>query len=360
MIRTAFPHFGPAPGLVAAALLGMAAYAAISRGPGGAPAAVSRAGNAPELTAHGPRFAPAEGGAPAPASVPADFDVEIARLGARQPVFRERLRERYVRADDLYGFMQRLLPDAESGERVSQFYLYLTLDQCQMYLRLDAAEAQAVADRMMLLLNDQTPEERVQWQSEYQRCRAFAGADLTRLRAAMGDELPGAESEYASIWFQRSAQAGYPPALAEGALRINTLAVDERIALLEEALGSGDAEVYWMLFYHSPGDASGTATPAGVAWLILACRAGYDCTRGADWFRGAACLQEGEDCEPGESALGHFWYRLPAHERDAAWRLAGRIERDRLAGRLADMPWPELGRRNIVELRAAEGLDTPE
>lgn len=359
MMRPLQPHGGPAPGLAAAALLGVLAWGAITSAPGrGAATPAPRVARAPELTVHGPSFAPDAGHAAAASPGRADLDREIARLAARPPVFRERLRERYVRADDLYAFMQRLLPDAETGERVSQFYLYLTLDQCQMYLRLDAAEAQAVEERMMLLLNDQPAEERLLWQAEHRRCRGFAGGDIAPLRAAMGNELPGAESEYASIWFQRSAQAGYAPALAEGALRINTLAVGERIAMLEEALVNGDAEVYWMLFYHSPGEAPGGVTRSGMAWLLLACRAGYDCTRGAEWFRGAACFQEGENCAPGESALEHYWYRLPAHEREHAWRLAERIEQDRVAGRFAGMPWPELGRRNIVDMRLAEGLET--
>ena len=343
---------------IAALLLGALGYAAlVPVRTGSERAAAALPGHAPQQTVHGPRFAEASAHAPTPAAGSLDLDREIARLAARPPVYRERLRERYLKGGDLYAFMQELLAEAEAGERVSQFYLYLTLDQCQMYLRLNGDEAQALEERMMLLLNDQPSDERVQWHSEYERCRRFAGADLARLRAAMGDELPGAESEYASIWFQRSAQAGYAPALAEGALRINTLSAGERIAMLEEALANGDAEVYWMLSYHSPGDELGAVTRSGVAWLILACRAGFDCTRGADWFRGSACLQEGEDCAPGESALEHYWYRLPAYERQSAWRLAERIDQDRLAGNFAHMPWPELGRRNIVDLRLAEGLD---
>jgi hypothetical protein len=318
---------------------------------GAVPAPARGEARAPQLTVHGPRFtAPAARQPAAAAVVPADLDREIARLAARPPQHRERLRERYLKIDDLYRFMQdELLPGAEAGERVSQFYLYLTVGTCQMYLRLDADEASALAERMMLLLNDRPPEERVQWQNEHRRCRGFAGGDLQPLKAAMGADLPGAESEYASIWFQRAADAGYAPALAEGALRINTMNERERIAMLEEAIANGDAEVYWMLFYHSPGDAPGTVTPAGVAWLLLACRAGFDCTRSAEWFRGAACFLEGEDCAAGESALEHYWYRLPAHEREGAWRLADRIEQDRLASRLAEMPWPDLGRRNLVD-----------
>lgn len=333
-----------------------AAPATLNR-PATGPAPARASVQVPELTIHGPRFAMVPPAVTSPTTPPLDLDREIARLASRGPSYREPLRERHARADDLHRFMQEVLPDAEAGDRVSQFLLYLTIGQCQMYLRLDADEAAAVAERMMLLLNDRPVEERLAWQNDHRRCRNFAGADIAPLRAAMGDEIPGSENEYASIWFQRAAQAGYPPALAEGALRINTLTPPERVAMLEEALEHGDAEVYWMLFYHSPGEAPGAVTREGIAWLLLACRAGFDCTRNAEWFRNSACLQDGEDCAAGESALEHFWYRLPAHERDGAWRLADRIEQDRVAGHLGDMPWPELGRRNIVDMRASEGLD---
>lgn len=308
---------------------------------------------APELTLHRPRIERAAvTAAPAPPTV--DFEREVARLAARPPIYREPLHEAYVKADDLYRFMRELLSDAEAGERAAQFYLYLTISRCQMYLRLDEAEADAVAARMMLLVDDRPVDERLQWQNEHRRCYGFAGADLTALRAAMGTDLPGSENEYASIWYQRAADSGHPLALAEGALRISTLTLRERVAMLEEALAGGDAEVYWMLFHHSPGATSAAVSTAGVAWLLLACRAGHDCTRGAEWFRQGVCLLDGERCAPGESALEHFWSGLPAPDREAAWRLAERIEADRLAGRYDDMPWPELGRRNLLETRVAE------
>jgi len=335
---------GPAAAAACAALVWAAAWLAPGAGGGVVPAAAVHGTS--ELTLHGPRFAPPA--APEKIAAPVAAE-EIARLAARPPLYREPILARYMQADDFYRLMQELLRDAESGERISQFYLYLTLARCQTYLRLDADEARELNERMRLVLDDRPTAERVQWEDEYRRCRGFAGGDLGPLKSAMGDELPGAESEYASIWFQRAATAGYPPALAEGALRINTLSLAERIAMLEEAVASDDAEVYWMLFHHSPVDERGAPSPAGAAWLLQACRAGYDCTRGAEWFRGAACLQDNEACTPDESALEHFWYRLPAHQREDAWRLAGRIARDRVAGRFVDMPWPELGRRNIVD-----------
>lgn len=313
---------------------------------------------APHITVHGPRFetparstASAEGG---PRSL-IRLDQEIAELGSQSPVYDEALRERYLKSGDLYRFFQELLPAAQAGERVSQFYLYLTLGQCQTFLRLDAESAQILNDSVLLSLNDRPAEERLLWQSEYQRCQGFAGGDLNPLRAAMGEDTPGSENEYASIWFQRAAAAGYAPALAEAALRINLLSLSERRSLLEEAVQSGDAEVYWQLFLNNPGEGAEPVTTRGLAWLLIACRGGHDCTRTAEWFRGAVCMQDGADCAPGESALEHYWYALPAHQREQAYTLASRIEQDLAQGQVKNLPWPSLSSRNIVENRFGDG-----
>lgn len=259
------------------------------------------------------------------------------------------LEARYRDAADLYAFMQQLLPAAEAGERASEYYLYLTLGRCQIYLHLSADDARAQEDRMMLALNDAPTQERLLWEKDYRRCRGFAGGDLSRLRAAMGADLPGAEAEYGSVWFWRAEQAGYPPALAESALRVSTAGGAERTVNLQEAIASGDPEVYWTLFYHSPAGRSGPASASGLAWLILACAAGFDCTPEVEWFRDVACVQGGEACTEDESPIEHYWYGLPPDQREDAWRLAMRIEQDRRRGRYDNMPWPDLAGRHVVQ-----------
>jgi hypothetical protein len=150
--------------------------------------------------------------------------------------------------------------------------------------------------------------------------------------------------------------AGYPAALAEDALRISTLGTAERTAMLEEAVASGDPEVYWQLFFNSPAAEEAAVGREGLAWLIDACRAGYDCSPDAEWFRDITCAQE--RCLPDESAVEHYWYALAEPEREQAWRLAGTIQQERLSGRFDAMPWPALSRRSVLErprLEEAEG-----
>lgn len=306
----------------------------------------------PLFTTHGPRFAPTGAAAATPAP-----DQVIAALGTAPPRVRDRARERYLGADDLYALLHEMLPDAAAGERASQYHVYLTLGQCQTWLRMDPAEAQALNERVLLAMNDRPAEERLQWQAEYQRCRGFAGGDLAPLRQAMGADTPGSEVEYASIWFQRAAAAGYPPALAEAALRINLLQPEERTAMLQEAVQGGDPDVFWQLFLNSPGEGGDPVSPAGMAWLILACRSGQDCSAGAEWFRGAVCLQDGAGCTPGETAVEHYWYSLPEADREAAFALSVRMRRDLAEGRVQGLPWPALANRNIYENRFAQAAD---
>lgn len=352
------------PGLFAAPDPGRWAIAALAL------LAAWLAGNtrtAPPAPAHQPRTelrvsrqpdGPIVHGAPlAPATVepaPLTAEAQVATLGRQPPRERDPVRVRYLQAQNLYALMQELLPDAAAGERASQYYVYLILGQCQNWLRLDPESARALNERVMLVLNDRPVEERLQWQSEYLRCRDFAGGDLDPLRMAMGADTPGSEVEYASIWFQRAVTAGYPAALAEAALRINLMLPPERKAMLEEAALSGDPDVFWQLFLNSPGEAGDPVSAAGMAWLILACRAGHDCSRNAEWFRGAVCQQEGAGCTPGESAIEHFWYSLTDADRESAFSLAARLKRDLAAGRAEGLPWPALASRNIYENRFAQ------
>ena len=156
-------------------------------------------------------------------------------------------------------------------------------------------------------------------------------------------EEPGSEAEYASLWFERAGQAGYPTALAELALRPNPYGFAEREAMLHAALAHGGPDVYWLLFAHSSEDPTGTTGVPALAWLIVACRSGQDCTEEARWFRGLACLQEG-GCAEGRSALEHYWLAASAPQREEAWTLASRIEGALAARKWGELPFPDLER----------------
>jgi hypothetical protein len=156
--------------------------------------------------------------------------------------------------------------------------------------------------------------------------------------------------ELASVWFERAVLSGYGPALAEQALRPGPYGADERHALLAEALAGGGAEVYWLLFAHSGNAQAGETSVPSLAWLIVACRAGADCTEDARWYRGFACTGDPHRCPPGQSALEYYWRSALPPERAQAWTQAIEIQRHLLTGEPDRLPLPDLERLDYRRL----------
>ncbi|MGQ0587099.1 MAG: hypothetical protein ACT4PK_07850 [Gammaproteobacteria bacterium] len=275
------------------------------------------------------------------------LDGEIARMGRAAPRL-EPLRRAFLDAPNLTQFAMDRLPRAIAGDGASQYFIYLALEQCRGYLRRDLESARLNLENM-LNVQDLAGEERVAWRNEYERCRGFGLGGWDAIGQALGAEEPGSEAEYASLWFERAGQAGYPTALAELALRPSPIGAPEREAMLRDALASGGPDVYWLLFAHSADVPSGEASVPSLAWLIVACRSGQDCSEQARWYRGFACLQ-GYGCTEGRSALEHYWFSAPVRERDQAWILAARMEVALRAGQWDELPFPDLERLDYRRL----------
>jgi hypothetical protein len=278
----------------------------------------------------------ARGGLPAVMGL----DLEIARIGRAGPRY-DSLRRAFQDAPDLMQFALERLPRASAGDGASQYFLYLALDQCRSYLRRDFESASANLERMSSV-PDLNPEELAAWKSDLERCRAFAVSDWSVLADALGEDAPGAEVEVGSVWFERATQSGYAPAVAEQALRPGPYDTEMRHQLLAEALQTGGADVHWLLFAHSADVGTGDVSLPALAWLIVACRAGQDCTEDAHWYRNFACTNGEGRCAPGQSALEHYWFLASADLRDRAWSLAGQIEAAIQVQAWADLPLPEL------------------
>jgi hypothetical protein len=135
---------------------------------------------------------------------------------------------------------------------------------------------------------------------------------------------------------------GYPPAVAELALRPGPYDAEMRRQLLADALAGGGADVHWLLFAHSGDTSNDEINLPSLAWLIVACRAGHDCTEDARWYRNFACTNGEGRCAPGQSALEHYWFLASEGERAQAWTLAGQIESAIQAQAWADLPMPEM------------------
>jgi len=276
------------------------------------------------------------------------LDGEVARLG-RAPPRLEPLRRAFAEAGSLVRFALERLPLALDGDGASQYFIYLALDHCRGYLRGDFDGANANLERM-LSLPDLTAEERIAWHADYERCRGFALQDWSALAEALGEDRPGAEVEYASVWFERAVLNGYPPALVEQALRLGPLSAEERRAMLREGLATGGADAYWLLFAHSGEVQTGEVTVPALAWLIVACRAGQDCGEHARWYRGFVCAQEDRRCVPGQSALEYYWQAATPLQRDQAWTQAAEIEGNIYSGQLDGLPLPDLDVRDSHHL----------
>jgi hypothetical protein len=268
------------------------------------------------------------------------LDREVARLG-RAPPRLDPVRRAFLEAPNLMQFALDRLPKAAAGDGASEYFIYLALDQCRSYLRNDFDGASANLERLTSV-SDLNPEEQIAWQSDLERCRGFAVADWSAIGDALGEEKPGAEVEYASVWFERTAQSGYAPALAEQALRPSPYDAETRAAMLREALTGAGAEVYWLLFAHSGDVAAGEVSVPSLAWLIVACRAGQDCTEDARWYRNFVCTNGEHQCPPGQSALEYYWLLASAYERDQAWTQARRIEAAVRGGQWEKLPIPDL------------------
>jgi len=268
------------------------------------------------------------------------LDREIARLGRATPRL-EPLRRAFLDAPNLTQFAMDRLSQAVAGDGASQYFIYLALDQCRAYLRRDLESARLNLENM-LNVPDLAGEERAAWRAEYERCRGFGLGGWDAIGIALGKDDPGAEAEYGSLWFERATQAGYPSALAELALRPSPISAPEREAMLREALAGGGPDVYWLLFAHSSDVPSGESSVPALAWLIVACRAGQDCTEQARWYRGFACGQPGRECPTGRSGLEYYWSAASMRERGEAWTQAARIEAALMEGKWEDLPLPDL------------------
>lgn len=268
------------------------------------------------------------------------LDAEIASLGRAAPRPAP-MRRAFQDAPNLMQFALERLPKAAAGDGASQYYIYLALDQCRSYLRLDFEGASANLERLTGV-SDLNPEELIAWRSDLERCRGFAVADWSVIGEALGEDKPGAEVEVGSVWFERAAGSGYGAALAEQALRPGPFDGETRAQVLREVLPGAGTEVYWLMFAHSGDAASGEISVPSLAWLIVACRAGHDCTEDARWYRNFVCTNAEQRCLPGQSALQYYWFSASSDQREWAWNQAWRIEAGLETGNWDEVPFPEL------------------
>jgi hypothetical protein len=205
------------------------------------------------------------------------------------------LRERFAKATNYWQFATDVAPAARAGDRDAQYYLWRAMNWCEdsnrffferqhRHLTLEEAitEAQRLHNSVQLA------------RLTFARCHDFqdhenSGLGLASewLAVATESRQPAAQAATAEqlllqqVMDNVAREQGFtPPAGQEG--RINN-SVDPHV-LLREAVESADPEVLRVI-----GEVQGMLDPnpkdntSELAWLLLACRAGLDCSANADW-----------------------------------------------------------------------------
>lgn len=245
-------------------------------------------------------------------------------------------RRDFEQAPDLHRLALAVVGQAAQGSAVHAYLLYLALDECRIFLRLDAQSILPLYDRMLGIGTELSPHEQLQWAEQFNRCVGFAVYDWQPIGEALGQDRPRVNVEYAGAWFVRAVAAGHPPALVEKAFRPGELTSAQRQALVRRALGSDDPEVYWLLFLQAYDREQSAAT--ALPWLRLGCESGMDCRFHAPWFQLRFCVQQA--CSSAPSALAWFWQQLSSADRATADEIYQEMSAALATGRIDDLPLP--------------------
>ncbi len=249
-------------------------------------------------------------------------------------------RREFEEAPDLYRLSLSVVREATAGSPVHAYLLYLALDECHSFLRLDAQSIHALYERMLGVGSGLGPHEQAQWAEQFNRCVGFAVYDWRTLGESLGSERPGVSVEYAGAWFLRAVRGAHPPALVESAYRPGHMAAAKRREQVVQALDSGDPEVYWLLFLQAYERDSPAAQALALPWLRLACEAGLDCRFHAPWFQQRFCVVA--PCRPAASSLAWFWQSLSAEQQEEAQSRFDQIVLDLEQERYEGLPLPTL------------------
>jgi hypothetical protein len=256
----------------------------------------------------------------------------------------------FAQSRNLWEFAHRILPAARAGDADAQFYLSKALEQC-------ARDNKMFYQRRGLPL---TSDQGIQWalqrhlsldvaQAVYERCHEFLEQDASAV-SELGDS---------NDWLQQATHAGQPLAQAATAMKLFLQQILQNIqiangvsnpdarapikseqspvSLLREAVESRNPEVLFAI-----GEAQGflgafnrEATVNQLAWWLVACRRGLDCSANAEWIK-VACANDARCAsftDPSAFVRAHA-----GDDWDNVEQLAGEIDAKLDAGR-----WDELG-----------------
>jgi len=226
------------------------------------------------------------------------------------------------RGEDLHALASALLATAEGGEPEAQYGLARIVEVCAYELArfADAAALSARRDELLSrAVGIHGPAAVALDEERFRMCDGFRRDPLARF----GDPLE---------WLQRAADSSHPLASATLASELERSAVPPgseplddaaRVARQRElflvALRSARPEALWAGFLFDAGESGlidqWAPAPEGVAWLLLACARGYECSRAARWRRE---LEAFGGLPPYEDWAEALLFELPPWQREAA------------------------------------------
>jgi len=271
---------------------------------------------------------------PVDAGTPAAPEV-VAALAARSVRPMNRANLAIDRGEDLHALAVQILERAESGHAEAQYSLYRIIDTCAYELTRFKDEAELAERRTELMERPsgyRGPAAAALEVEQYRMCDGFRADPIERF----GD---------ADDWLLRAVDAGHPLASVALAVELDRSSPDgaplsdaERIARQRElfliGLRSGRPEALWEGFAFDAGDPlksedRWSPAPEGMAWLLLACARGLECSRAARWRRE---LEAVEGIPPYEDWAEALMFDLPLHQRETALararELAAALDRD--------------------------------
>lgn len=235
------------------------------------------------------------------------------------PALTEDLAASFKHATDYAEFARRIRGDAESGKPDAQYYLEEALRYCEQnltgYFGLGSKHPQTVdqVQARWASYHTRNPEMRQQEILDiYARCHAFLDDPAVRpeldewrhwLDLAADNGVPAAESLKAKVLLNEYQMTQYS-LNPSPTTHVDPTAPAKVHELALNALQSGDPQVLWQMadlvgVDHPQQLLTGDAALVPLAWHLLACERGFDCSANAEWLRGAC--NQGATCAPGET-----------------------------------------------------------
>lgn len=203
----------------------------------------------------------------------------------------------FAATDDLLAFVEGIHESARSGDGASAYYMFRALDRCQTEygIRFGGSRRERPLDEVL---------------ADQSIVSQFGDADLRRIHGQCQRLRESDPARFGALeeWLVKAANAGYPRAQAEWALRLvngaagtpDGDALERAREMARAALASKDPAVFVPVSSVIRG-LSEQDTNRDASWFVAACQRGFDCSPGSEMTR-IVCRFDA-NCQPYESSL---------------------------------------------------------